>query len=219
MHRSATRCVPGAEIADAVARGLPPQPAASAGRAGAAAPVAPLVGRGRRRPWSSRRSSWPTTGRGDVVVRLYESRGGRASARADAPGFPWSRRPRPTCWSARCRTTRSRGRRRRSGCAAPVPDPDAPSGTRRGRPLTRRAAGRGARRRLRRPARPGSARPSRRRAARARARPAPPVTAADSTRSPVPPGTPRRFPFFPRGSRASPETPVFPRLPRGVLHS
>ena len=30
------------------------------------------------RPWSSRRSSSPTTGRGDVVVRLYEARGGRA---------------------------------------------------------------------------------------------------------------------------------------------
>ncbi len=31
------------------------------------------------RSWS-RRSSWPTTSSGDVVVRLYESRGGRASA-------------------------------------------------------------------------------------------------------------------------------------------
>ncbi len=96
--RAGTACAalvaPGADIADAVARGLPHEPAAPHG-ARRQRPVAPLVAVDDPRPWWSRRSSWPRTGRGDVVVRLYEAYGGRAHARPHARLPVAGRRDRP----------------------------------------------------------------------------------------------------------------------------
>ena len=95
VHRFRYALVPGADDRRRGARGLPDQPARAAGRR--RAPRWRRWSRSTTTRWWSRRSSWPTTGSGDVVVRLYESRGGRAAVPARRRLRRHGGAARPTC--------------------------------------------------------------------------------------------------------------------------